>query len=167
MGERIRDAVEADLPAIVEIYNFSIPGRQATGDLEPVSIDSRRSWFEQHNPDRRPILVIEIDQKVIGWASLSDFYEGRAAYHATAEVGIYIATDFHGSGYGKKLLEAVMEISPQLGIDTLLAIYFDHNVSSRKLFCSYGFEEMGHLRDIADLDGERRGVVIGVKRLVS
>ena len=33
----VRDAVEADLPAIVEIYNATIPGRGVTADLEPVS----------------------------------------------------------------------------------------------------------------------------------
>jgi hypothetical protein len=29
---KIRDAVESDLPAIVEIYNAAIPGRMATAD---------------------------------------------------------------------------------------------------------------------------------------
>lgn len=167
MKEKIRDAVEADLPAIVDIYNSSIPGRKATADLEPVSIDSRRLWFDLHDPDRRPILVLEIDQAIGGWACLNDFYDGRPAYHATAEVSIFIATELQNSGYGRKLLEAVLDRCPALGVDTLLAIYFDHNVPSRKLFCSYGFEEMGHLRDVADLDGQRRGVVIGVKHLTS
>ena len=39
----LRDATEADLPAIVEIYNATIPGRMVTADLEPVTVESRRA----------------------------------------------------------------------------------------------------------------------------
>ena len=46
----IRDATETDLPAIVEIYNASIPGRMATADTERISVDSRRDWFRDHVP---------------------------------------------------------------------------------------------------------------------
>ena len=45
MAYSFRDARAADLPRIVEIYNASIPARLATGDLEPVSIESRKAWF--------------------------------------------------------------------------------------------------------------------------
>ena len=41
----IRDAVEADLPAILAIYNEAIPRRIATADLEPQSLEARRAWF--------------------------------------------------------------------------------------------------------------------------
>ena len=34
----VRDAVEADLPAIVAIYNATIPGGMVTADTTPVSI---------------------------------------------------------------------------------------------------------------------------------
>jgi len=43
-----RAATEADLPAIVEIYNSTIPGRMVTADLEPVTVESRRAWFQAH-----------------------------------------------------------------------------------------------------------------------
>ncbi|PYJ14549.1 MAG: N-acetyltransferase, partial [Verrucomicrobia bacterium] len=33
----IRDAVEADLPAIVEIYNATVPTRMVTAELEPTT----------------------------------------------------------------------------------------------------------------------------------
>ncbi len=41
----LRPATEADLPAIVAIYNATIPGRMVTADTEPVSVDSRQPWF--------------------------------------------------------------------------------------------------------------------------
>ena len=57
----IRDAHEADLPSIVEIYNASIPGRAATADTEPVTVQSRRQWFAEHDPSSRPLWVLEVD----------------------------------------------------------------------------------------------------------
>ena len=38
MALLIRHAGKADLPAIVDIYNASIPGRLATADTEPVTV---------------------------------------------------------------------------------------------------------------------------------
>jgi L-amino acid N-acyltransferase YncA len=37
----IRDAVERDLPEIVDIYNDAIPGRLATADTVPVTVETR------------------------------------------------------------------------------------------------------------------------------
>ena len=37
----IRNAVRADLPAIVEIYNQTIPGRMGTADTEKITVESR------------------------------------------------------------------------------------------------------------------------------
>ena len=39
----LRDADEADLPVIVEIYNYTVPTRMVTTGTEPVSIESRRA----------------------------------------------------------------------------------------------------------------------------
>lgn len=51
----IREGHESDLPAIVGIYNASIPGRLATADTEPVSVESRRSWFRDRDVARHPL----------------------------------------------------------------------------------------------------------------
>lgn len=81
---RIRHACYADLPAIVAIYNASIPGRQATADTEPVTVAAREAWFHDHNPARRPLLVAEDAQGLAGWLSVRSFY-GRPAYAATVK----------------------------------------------------------------------------------
>jgi phosphinothricin acetyltransferase len=56
---RIRDATAADLPAIVDIYNSTIPSRMVTADLEPVSVASREAWFADHSPERWPLWMAE------------------------------------------------------------------------------------------------------------
>ncbi|NJR64833.1 MAG: N-acetyltransferase [Leptolyngbyaceae cyanobacterium CRU_2_3] len=161
----IRDAQEFDLPAIVAIYNAAIPTRISTADLEPITVESRRAWFHQYNPQKRPLWVLEIDQKIAAWINLTSFYSGRPAYSATAEISIYIAPQYQRQGYGKLLVKHVIEACPRLGVTTLLAMYFDHNMGSRQLFESLGFQSAGHLSEIAVLDGQQRGLIIAIRRV--
>ena len=155
----IRHATENDLPVIVAIYNASIPNRMATADLEPVSVMSRINWFKKRSPGRHPLWVIEIQGVIAGWLSFQPFY-GRPAYHATAEVSIYIAPNYHRRGLGKRLLTEAIRQSPNLGLKSLIGFIFEHNEASLKLFEKFGFEPWGHLPGIADLDGIERGLVI-------
>src|SRR5437016_6804238 len=87
----IRDATEADLPAIVDIYNQSIPAGWSTADTQPITVADRVEWFRKFDPAKRPIWVAEADGQVLATAYLSSFYGGRPAYDATAEVSVYIA----------------------------------------------------------------------------
>ncbi len=104
---RFRDATIDDLPAIVAIYNETIPGRGVTADLEPVSVASRMAWFHAHDPLRRPLWVAEDESDgasgIAGWLSFSDFY-GRPAYAASVEVSIYLDSAARGRGLGRTLL---------------------------------------------------------------
>src|SRR5207247_10951307 len=78
----IRNAIEADLPAIVDIYNQSIPGGWSTADTQPIAVADRVDWFRKFDPARRPIWVAEADGSVVAMAYLSSFYGGRPAYDA-------------------------------------------------------------------------------------
>lgn len=147
----IRHASLNDLPAIVHIYNAAIPGRQATADTEPVSVESRREWFREHDPALRPLWVLEAGDEVLGWVSLSSFY-GRPAYQATTEVSLYLAPAAQGQGFGSQLLHHAISAAPELGISTLLGFIFGHNQASLKLFQRHGFTSWGLLPRIARLD---------------
>ncbi len=161
----LRDAVEADLPAIVAIYNATIPGRMVTADTSEVSIDERKPWFEAHLANKnRPLWVAVLDGKVCGWLSLSSFY-GRPAYHSTAEISIYLAESCRRRGLGSFLVRQSLEKSAEFGIKTVLAFIFGHNEPSLRLFESLGFERWGVLPKIAELDSIEHDLVILGKRL--
>ena len=156
---KIRDAVESDLPAIVEIYNAAIPGRIATADLKPVSVESRLAWYREHSPNSLPIWVIESEQNIVGWLSFQLFY-GRVAYQHTAEISIYVAPDRQCCGIGQKLLQSAIARSPELQLKTLMGIIFAHNQPSLRLFQKFGFQQWGYLPQVAELDGVERDVII-------
>jgi GNAT superfamily N-acetyltransferase len=96
----IRDALEADLPAIVEIYNEAIRGRISTAQLEEVSVEQRRPWFRQHSATSHPLWVAEIEGEVAGWFSFHPFIK-RAAYRGTAEISVYVSEKFRRRGVAK------------------------------------------------------------------
>ncbi len=161
MSEEItfRDASIEDLPIIVDIYNSTISSRMVTADIEPVSINDRLAWLQEHNNDRRPLWVVEYRSEICGWVSFQSFY-GRPAYDSTAEISIYIHEDFRGKGIGKHAVKHALEACPKLKIDTLLAFIFGHNESSIRLFSSFDFEKWAHLPGVAELDGMKRDLVI-------
>ena len=162
--DTIRLANEADLPAIVEIYNESIPGRTATADTTPVTVEERQEWFRKHDPSTHPIFVFEEAGEIIGWTSLSPFY-GRPAYKKTAEVSTYVTTKRHRTGIGAALRSHILSVCPRYGIKTLLSFIFGHNLASIRLNEKFGFTTWGHLPRVAELDGIERDVVIMGKRL--
>jgi phosphinothricin acetyltransferase len=161
----IRNATEADLPAIVDIYNQSIPAGWSTADTQPIAVADRVEWFRKFDAARRPIWAAEVDGQVVATAYLSSFYGGRPAYDATAEVSVYIATAYHRRGLGRRLKQWVIEQCPRLGVTTLLSMHFDHNAATRRINESLGFQQMGHLAEIALVQGQKRGLVIWALRI--
>ena len=159
-----RNACIEDLPIIVDIYNSTVPSRMVTADTEFISINDRLDWFKEHNPNKRPLWVVECDGRICGWVSFQSFY-GRTAYNGTAEVSIYLHKDFRGKGLGKTALNKVIEECPKFEIDTLLGFIFAHNEPSIRLFSSFGFEKWAHLPEVAKLDGIKRDLVILGKRI--
>lgn len=157
---KYRDAEQKDLEIIVGIYNSTVPTRMVTADTEPVSVESRRQWFNEHTADKRPLWVVENDKdEIIGWVSFQNFY-GRPAYDATSEISIYLHEKARGKGLGKELLEYSIKKSPSFHIKTLLGFIFAHNEASLRLFRNAGFEEWACLPDIAVLDGQERSLKI-------
>ena len=134
---KIRNAAITDLSAIVKIYNASIPGRMATADTEPVTVESRQRWFDEHS-STRPLWVMESEGaedaggelgspplavRIAGWLSFQSFY-GRPAYHSTAELSVYVSPVYRHQRVGTRLLEQAIGQSPTLNLKTLHRLYF-------------------------------------------
>jgi phosphinothricin acetyltransferase len=159
-----RAAHRSDLPQIVEIYNATIPTRMVTADTEPVSVESRVRWFEEHTPAFRPLWVVDTEGQIAAWLSFSSFY-GRPAYDKTAELSVYVHLAFRRRGLGAYLVKRAVAEAPTLGMNTLMGFIFAHNEPSLRLFAEHGFSRWGVLPRIAELDGVERDVVIVGRRV--
>jgi L-amino acid N-acyltransferase YncA len=155
----IRDAVEPDLPAIVEIYNAIVPTRMVTAELEPTTVEARLPWFREHSSEHYPFWVAESEGRVIGWLDFKRFLP-RCAYRCTAEISVYVDKEFRRRGVGQRLLEQAIARAPSLGITALVGLIFGHNESSLKLFQRLGFQRWGFFPGVAQLDGVDRDLVV-------
>jgi len=161
----IRDATDQDLFAIIEIYNQSIPAGRSTADTSPITVADRMEWFRKFDPAKRPIWVAEQEGRVAGCVYLTSFYGGRPAYDKTAEISTYIAAEYQRKGLGALLKQKMIEACPRLGVENLISMYFDHNEATTKLNEKFGFKVVGHLPEIAEVFGQKRGLMIAILRI--
>jgi len=97
----VRPARSQDADAISVIYNEGIADR-ATLETESRTPDERRSWLAARDA-RHPVVVVEADGVVVGWASLNVF-NARDAYPHFADISVYVARASRGKGAGIALL---------------------------------------------------------------
>ena len=160
-----RLAAESDLPAIVAIYNATIPGRMVTAELALVTVEARRPWFEAHQNLSQPLWVLaDAAGSVVAWMSFDTFFP-RAAYDGTVMMAIYVAETHRRLGLGRRLVSEAVARAPALGLHTLLGYIFAHNAPSLRLFESHGFARWAHLPRVAVLDGIERDLIIVGRRV--
>lgn len=150
---KIRDARDADLPAIIAIYNAAIATRMSTAQLDPVTVEERRNWIGEHSPDRHPFWVGELDGEIAGWLTIKPFIQ-RCAYAGTVELSVYVDQRFRRRGIGRSLLSEAIARADSLGITAMVGLIFAHNEPSIRLFSELGFTRWGLLPRVALLDGK-------------
>ncbi len=153
----LRVAELKDLKALVEIYNQAIAAGQKTADLTPFTTDGRREWFEDHAPDKNPIIVAEKEEKIVGYLTISEYRSGRNALRYTREVSFFVHCEHHRQGIGSRLLQHTIDMAPTLGIKTLFGILFENNQGSVNLLEKFGFEKWGYMPRVAEFDGVEVG----------
>ncbi|MGV3631713.1 MAG: GNAT family N-acetyltransferase [Bacteroidota bacterium] len=143
----IRTAGEADLPAILEIYNDAILHTTAVYDYEPHTLEMRRDWFRGKQQGGIPVFVAEINAEIAGFSSYGPF-RSWAAYQYTMENLVYISPAFRGLGLGQKLTLAVIEAAREKGVHTLVAGIDATNLPSLKLHAKLGFREVARFEQV-------------------
>ncbi len=142
---KIRFAQFKDLKPIVNIYNQAIEAKSATADVDTFSVLDKEEWFKEHRTDEYPIYIIEIKNKVIGWGSISPYRKGRYGLKETAEISYYLDYNYHGQGFGKILLEYMIQDCKRLGINNLFALLLEINKPSIKILEKFGFNKWGYM----------------------
>ena len=143
---QIRLATEADLPIINDIYNHYVVNSTCTYQMEPERMEDRLKWFAAHGP-KHPVTVVEIDGKVLGWGSLSQFHR-RAAYQNTVENSIYIHHEHRRKGLGAAILAHQIRRAREIGHHTILAIIDSDQAGSIGLHERFGFSRAAHLKQL-------------------
>jgi phosphinothricin acetyltransferase len=142
----LRDTSEADLGAILSIYNDAVLHSTATFELEPRTWEGQQLWFQDHRPPYASF-VATVGDTVVGWGSLSRF-RPRRGYRFTAEDSIYVQQDFRGQGIGASLLELLIEAASRGRFHSIMALIDGDNAVSIRLHERFGFRHVGTFREV-------------------
>ncbi len=138
----IRDAAEADLAAIRDIYNHAVEHTTAIWNEVLIDLDNRRAWLELRRAKGFPVLVAERAGKVAGYASYGD-WRAFDGYRHTVEHSVYVDKDCRGSGIGRLLMQALIDHARGNDKHVMIAAIEAKNQPSIALHERLGFRLVG------------------------
>lgn len=151
----MRDAADADLPAIQFIYAHHVLHGLASFEEVPPGVDELRTRMAAVRAAGLPYLVAEVDGAVAGYA-YATLYRPRSAYRHTVEDSVYVAQGMAGRGIGAALLSALItrcEAGPWRQMMATIG-QGDCNRGSIALHTRMGFTRIGALRSVGFKHGQ-------------
>ncbi len=147
MDITIRDAAEADLPGIMDIYNDAVANTTAIWNEAVVDLENRKAWFTARRERGFPVLVAVRGRQVLGYASYGD-WRAFDGYRHTVEHSVYVQKDARGTGTGKRLLKALIDRASFNGIHVMIAGIEAENTASITLHEKLGFRVVGRFSEV-------------------
>jgi phosphinothricin acetyltransferase len=154
----VREAEERDARDIARIYLQAIQDHLATFENFLGTPDERTRWVAEHS-GKYPLLVAELNGRVLGWVSLSP-YPVRPRIEGVAELLIYIDRDYRRHGVGRELMRAIQSAARAAGHHKLIGRFVAHNDAGRTLCRMTGWREVGIHEKHTRLDGRWHDVVV-------
>lgn len=126
--------------------------REGLTTAYPFNIEQEREFFEEQVSNQEEVnLAICSDGEITGTIGLHDLNE-RAG---TCEIGLWIAPEFHGRGYGTEASRLLTDHAfRELRMHRVQARVLAINEASARIWEKLGFEEDGVHRDEAFTNGE-------------
>ena len=137
-----------DLPRLTEIYNHYILTTPITFDLEPFTVEQRRTWFAKFSiAGPHQLFVAEERGVVLGYAGTTGFRD-RRAYDTTVETTIYCDPSATGRGVGTQLYSALFNALEAENIRLAIAGTTIPNAASIALHERFGFTPVGVMHEV-------------------
>jgi len=160
----VRAVEPRDANDIARIYFQATQDHLATFEHFLVTAEERTRWVTEHF-GKFPLLVAELNGRVLGWASLSP-YQVRPRTEGIAELLIYIDRDYRRHGVGRELMRAIQSAARSEGHFKLIGRFVAHNDVCRMLCHMNGWREVGVHEKHTLMDGRWYDVVL-VEFLIS
>lgn len=160
----VRLATESDLPAIASILNREIEHSVNCFRTQPLTDQDALQWWRGREGGRYPAWVGEVEDCVVGWASLSR-WSAYEAYAATAEVSVWILPEIQRRGLGKKFFAQMLEFAVDSGFRVLISRIEAQNEPSLRLHQRFGFTTVGTMHHVGEKFGQLLDVVIMERQL--
>lgn len=149
----IRDALDADLPGIRDIYNDAVANTTAIWNDYAVDLDNRRAWLADRTALGFPVLVaVNAEGGVLGYSSYGT-WRAFDGFRQTVEHSVYVRSDQRGQGLGPKLMQALIERARESGLHVMVAAIESGNAASIRLHERLGFVTTGQMPQVGQKFG--------------
>jgi L-amino acid N-acyltransferase YncA len=149
----IRAVADRDIAAITAIYAGAVLHGTASFEIDPPDESEMTRRQRALTQGGYPYIIAEVDGAIAGYAYAGP-YRARPAYHWTVEDSVYIATDAHRRGIGRRLLERLIEEAEQRGFRQMIAVIGDSKqIASIELHRALGFALVGTFASVGFKQG--------------
>lgn len=139
----IRDSLATDLPAILAVYGHHVLHGTGTFETDVPSLQDMAQRRTDVLAKGLPWLVLEDGHRLQGFA-YANWFRPRAAFRYAIEDSIYLAPEAMGRGWGRDLLQALLQRCEHAGMRKAIAVIGDSaNAGSIGLHRSLGFTHTG------------------------
>jgi L-amino acid N-acyltransferase YncA len=143
----IRDATGADAAVISALYNATVGDTTVAWTEEPETLATRQAWMREQTAAGNPVLVAEVEGRVVGFAAYDDFRNTAKwpGYRFTVEHTIHVDATHQGAGVGTNLLQALLERATSAGKHVMIGAVDGDNTGSIRFHQRHGFVEVARL----------------------
>ncbi len=147
---RVRTALDGDMPVVRDLYNALIPTTTVAWTEKPETLRERMTWYRAQQRAGYPVLVVEIEGTVVGFASYASFRgDGKwPGYRHTVEHTIHIDEDHWGRGLGRMLLDELVEHARRAQVHVMVAAVDAANVESVAFHERLGFVVVARMPEV-------------------
>lgn len=158
----VRDAVEADLAMVNDLYNALVTTTTVAWTEEAETLAERTAWFLHQQELGYPLLVAQVGDEVVGFAAFSDFRDSVKwpGYRYVVEHTIHVRDAEWGQGIGRALIVELLERARLLGKTQMVAGIDGANDASIRFHERLGFVEVARMPQIGRKFGEWLDLVL-------
>jgi len=160
----VRDAVEGDLPAVLEIYNHAIVNETSVWNDDVVDLANRIAWWRKRTSDGFPVFVADLDGNVVGYGTFGEFRHNQG-YRFTVEHSIYVTSSVQRRGVGSVLLTRLIAEARSTNRHAIVGGIASDNIASIALHQRFGFVETGRMPQVGFKFGRWLDLVLMQKLL--
>ena len=160
----VRDAGEADLPAILGIYNYAVLNETSIWNDDVGDLADRRTWWQARVSRGFPVYVADVDGAVAGYGTFADF-RPHQGYRFTVEHSIYVAAPAQRRGIGSVLLTRLIAEARRMNRHAMVGGIAAENAASIALHLRFGFVETARMPQVGFKFGRWLDLVLMQKLL--
>ena len=141
----IRPATEADLQAILDIYNDAVINTTAVYTYTPHTLDMRRQWFNEHREAGLPVFRAGRGRRDSRIRQPMEISVRGPPTSTSIEHSIYVHKDFRRRHIATRLMEKLLEAANGAGYATMIAGIDADNAASIRMHERFGFTFAGKI----------------------